>query len=105
MSDIPVSTNLGIGAAVAALKNGLRVRRAGWNGQGMWLSLTPGKLVQAQNFWSRNNREYAEQNGGEAAVHPYVTIKNAQGAIVPWAASQGDLLADDWEILPSLEYT
>jgi hypothetical protein len=90
-----------IGAAVAALKAGRRVRRAGWNGKGMWLSLTPGNRVNHKNFWSPRNAEFASiQDDGCAEVLPYVTMKTANDKIVPWLCSQTDLLADDWEILP-----
>lgn len=90
-----------IGAAVAALKAGHRVRRAGWNGKGMWLSLTPGNFVEADKFWSPANREFAKQRvDNHAEVLPYVTMKTADDKIVPWLCSQTDLLADDWEVLP-----
>lgn len=89
-----------IGSAVAALLDGRRVCRTGWNGKGMWLSLTPGNPVSADKFWSANNRLFAEENGGQAFVRPYVTMKTADGEIVPWVCSQSDLLATDWEVLP-----
>lgn len=89
-----------IGAALAALKYGLRVARKGWNGKDMWLSLTPGSLVAASNFWSPANRVYAQaQPNNQAEVLPYVTMKTADGKIVPWLCSQTDLLADDWFVL------
>jgi hypothetical protein len=83
------------------LKLGQRVRRAGWNGKGMWLSLTPGNLtVHANQFWSPHNRTFAyTQPHDVAEVLPYVTMKTADDKIVPWLASQTDLLAEDWEIL------
>lgn len=90
---------MNIGMAVDALKAGLRVTRRGWNGKGMWLSLTPGNNVPAHKFWSPHNRAFAEANGGSAEVRPYVTMKTVDGAIVPWVCSQSDLLADDWEVV------
>jgi hypothetical protein len=90
-----------IGAAVSALKAGHRVRRAGWNGKGMWLSLTPGNRVKSENFWSKSNKQFAwTQPDGCAEVLPYVTMKTADDKIVPWLCSQTDLLATDWEVLP-----
>jgi hypothetical protein len=89
-----------IGAAVAALKSGHRVARAGWNGKGMWLSLTPGNRIHAAQFWSAQNRSFAyTQPKDHAEVLPYVTMKTADDKIVPWLCSQTDLLADDWEIV------
>lgn len=91
-----------IGWAVARLKNGEKVRRRGWNGKGMWLSLSGAAgpvQVRADDFWSGNNAEYAREQGGSAIVLPCITMKTATGEILMgWLASQSDLLATDWEI-------
>lgn len=91
-----------IGWAVGQLKAGQRVRRAGWNGKGMWLSLSgpmEPREIAFENFWSANNAEYARQNGGSAKVLPCVTMKTATGEILMgWLCSQTDLLATDWEL-------
>ncbi len=58
------------GLAIEALKKGLRVARAGWNGKGMWLSLS------------------------------CITMKTATGEILMgWLASQTDMLAEDWTLV------
>ncbi len=93
------------GMALEALKQGKRVARKGWNGKGMWLSLS-GKLeghsVTAGAFWSPHNRAYAEtQPFRMAKVLPCITMKTATGEVLMgWLASPTDMLADDWEILP-----
>jgi hypothetical protein len=89
------------GQAIAALKNGKRVSRAGWNGKGMWLSYSPGSpALPAANFWSPCNKVFAEQNGGTAEVLPCITMKTADNKILTgWLASQTDMLSDDWGIL------
>lgn len=67
-----------IGWVVSGLKRGLRFRRAGWNGKNMWIMLhTPDR--------------------GERMTEPYVYMRTAQGGLIPWLASQADLLAEDWE--------
>jgi Protein of unknown function (DUF2829) len=71
--------NAGIGWAVKQLQNGDRVRRAGWNGKGMYLEL-----------------QVPDANSKMGC--PYVYIKGTDELFVPWNASQGDLLAIDWEI-------
>lgn len=86
-------------AALRALKAGSRVAREGWNGKGMWLTLSPGGEIPADQFWAANNKAFAVQNGGSAVVLPYITMKTASNEIVPWLASQTDLLAEDWTIL------
>lgn len=93
------------GDALQALKAGLCVARAGWNGRGMWLSLSGplrGREIAAENFWSTNNSEFARANGGSATVLPCITMKTATGEILMgWLASQTDMLADDWMVVPA----
>jgi hypothetical protein len=94
------------GLALEALKRGLKVSRAGWNGKGMWLSLSgplEGRVIGADQFWSKNNQEWARQFGG-AMVLPCITMKtvNASGReaiLMGWLASQTDMLANDWAIV------
>ena len=69
-----------IGWAVKQMHNGAKVRRAGWNGKGMWLAL------QVPDEHSK-------------MVLPYVYMKTAPGPLVPWLCSQTDLLAIDWEVV------
>ncbi|AYO86317.1 DUF2829 domain-containing protein [Methylobacterium brachiatum] len=94
---------MSFGDAIRALKNGERVCRAGWNGKSMWLALTPGHLnLPAASFWNPHNRAFAEQNGGAATVLPAITMKTATGEILMgWLASQTDMLAEDWMVLPA----
>jgi hypothetical protein len=95
-----IAWGTGIGSAISALKSGRRVRRAGWNNKGMWLSMTPGMKVNHTNFWSTNNAIFARNQPGQCAeVLPYITMKTADDKIVPWVCSQTDLLADDWEVI------
>jgi hypothetical protein len=68
------------GGALHHLKFNRRLRRAGWNGKGMWLELqTPD--------------EHSKM------TLPYIYMSTAQGDLVPWLASQTDILADDWEVV------
>lgn len=90
------------GPALDSLRAGYRVCRYGWNGKNMWLSLTPGRMVQAEHFWSNSNKLFARtQLNAEVEVLPYITMKTADNKIVPWPASQTDILADDWVELPN----
>jgi hypothetical protein len=98
---------LTFGDAIEALKAGRKVARSGWNGKGMWLSLSVGvglaqaRSIPAESFWSENNRKYAEDNGGFATVLPCITMKTATGEILMgWLASQSDMLSNDWEVVP-----
>jgi hypothetical protein len=88
------------GSAIAALKEGRRVAREGWNGKGMFLF-----LVAGSNFVV--NREPLLSIMGEGATvtyRPHIDMKDAEGKVVPWLASQTDMLAEDWvEVLPKVE--
>lgn len=80
------------GGALAALKTGHRVAREGWNGRDMFLFLVPGSHFKV-------NRPpllgiYPEGTGVD--YRPHIDMKTAQGDVVPWVASQSDLLGEDW---------
>lgn len=99
------SSAMSFGDALAALKAGHRVAREGWNGKGMWLALSGvigGRRVDADKFWSPHNEAFARENGGSATVLPCITMKTASGEILMgWLASQTDMLADDWMVVPA----
>lgn len=102
------SSGLDFGAALQALKAGGRVARAGWNGKGMWLTLSGalgGRRIPAASFWNKHNAEYAAQTiDGSANVLPCITMKTAGGEILMgWLASQTDMLAEDWYVLGEAE--
>ena len=90
------------GDALVVLKKGARVARAGWNGKGMWITLSCAgtRDVPAAGFWSPHNRQHAEEQGGHAKVLPSITMKTATGEILMgWLASQTDMLAEDWQVV------
>jgi len=97
VSELP--SKLDFSDALRQLKAGQRIARAGWNGKGMWLTLSPGGEVAASDFWAANNKAFAIRNGGSAVVLPYITMKTADNFIVPWLASQTDVLAEDWIVI------
>jgi hypothetical protein len=78
-----MEAGMDFGDALRALKAGQYVTRAGWNGKNMWLGL------QRPDAHSKMSL-------------PYIYMCTAQGDLVPWLASQSDMLADDWQLL---EYT
>jgi len=86
---------MNFGEALTAIKAGKRVARAGWNGKGMFLFLVPGSTFTV-------NREPLLSIMGEGTqvqYHAHIDMKTAQGYVVPWLASQADLLSEDWEIV------
>ncbi len=75
------------GHAIHCLKNGGKARRKGWNGEGIFIHLQ-------------------EPDANSKMSHPYIYIDttglvtdnaDAPKCMVPWLASQTDMLADDWE--------
>ena len=67
------------GAAIKELRDGKRVVRSGWNGKGMFIEL------QRPDAHSK-------------MTLPYIYMRTVQGDLVPWLASQTDILAIDWSI-------
>ena len=68
-----------IGWAVDQLRDGDRIRRAGWNGKNMYLELQ-------------------EPDSHSKMTLPYVYMFTADQKLVPWLCSQTDLLATDWDL-------
>jgi hypothetical protein len=91
---------LQFGLAVEALKKGLKVRRAGWNGKGMWLALINGKDVQIHNHEFGPKNEF-DHNWKERVPDfaPWIGMKTADNKFVPWLASQTDILSEDWQVV------
>lgn len=83
------------GHAIVALKAGHRVARAGWNGKGMFLFLVNGSTFKV----NRPPLLGIYEEGTEINYHAHIDMKTAQGYVVPWLASQADMLADDWTII------
>jgi hypothetical protein len=75
------------GEALAALKQGARVARTGWNGKGMWL------VLQVPDEHSKMTLPYVY------IVYPEGHSAYPCGSRVPWLASQTDMLSEDWLIL------
>lgn len=91
------SGSLNFGDAIELLKAGKRVARKGWNGKGMWLILTPGRVID-----SVEPNSFYEKCGFEApiTITSHIDMKAADGSmVVGWLASQTDMLAEDWVIV------
>jgi hypothetical protein len=80
--------------ALRELKDGKRVCRAGWNGKDMFIFLVPGSTF----IVNRPPLLGIYPEGTQVNYHAHIDMKTAQGYVVPWLASQADLLADDWQL-------
>jgi Protein of unknown function (DUF2829) len=94
----------GIGWAVKQMWHGSKVRRAGWNGNGMFIVLMPELHLapfNQQDVAKRVNDRTAKWIGEDQPLNcrPYIAMYNVQKEWQPgWVCSQADLLAIDWEI-------
>ncbi|HSC15414.1 MAG TPA: DUF2829 domain-containing protein, partial [Gammaproteobacteria bacterium] len=71
--------------ALGKLREGERVARAGWNGKGMWIGLVRG------GEWTFTNGRWDNY-----PCRDFIAMKTVDEQVVPWLASQTDILADDW---------
>jgi hypothetical protein len=92
-----------IGWAVKEMWDGQKVRRAGWNGKGMFIVLMPELQLAPFNQANENRRvndRTAKWIGEDVPLNcrPYIAMYNAAKEWQPgWVCSQADLLAVDWE--------
>lgn len=85
---------MSFGNAIEALKAGQKVTRAGWNGKGMWLF-----LIQGSNDIAKLHGYGFGEYRGEPTFRDAIFMKTVDNQLVPWTASQTDVLAEDWEIV------
>lgn len=80
---------MGFGEALYHLDRGRRVRRAGWNGNGIFIEMQkPDKHSKmTQRYIFIDTRDLKTDNPA------------APKGRVPWVASQTDMLATDWEVV------
>lgn len=80
---------LNFGLALEALKQGQRLARAGWNGKDMWIG-----YVHPHSY-----DIFSIAFPSAMDLLPFIAMKTADDKVVPWLASQTDLLAEDWMVL------
>lgn len=84
------------GLAIAAAKfEAAKIARTGWNGKGMFLVY----VNEAQ--WEMDTEADIKPPEGAPGYRmlPFLAMKTADNGLVPWLASQTDVLADDWVIV------
>ena len=80
---------MNFGNALEELKNGNKVARSGWNGKGIFIKLQ----VPAGSSLMTSPYIYIDTTGLQT------DNENAPKSLVPWLASQTDMLSEDWNIV------
>ncbi len=86
---------MNFGQALEVLKQGHKVARQGWNGKNMFLFLVPGSTFKV----NRAPLLGIYPEGTEVNYCPHIDMKTADNKVVPWLASQTDVLAEDWVLV------
>lgn len=87
-------TGLTFGMAIERLKKGRSVARTGWNGKGVFLF-----LIQGSNDIAKLHGYGFGEMLGEPTFRDAIFMKTVDNQLVPWTASQTDVLAEDWKIV------
>lgn len=83
--------------ALEMLKDGFKMARSGWNGKGMFIYYVPANKYPASgNLFNTLKGLFLDDM---VPYGPYLAMKTAQNNVVPWLASQSDILAEDWEVV------
>jgi len=81
--------------AIYRVRQGFKLARKGWNGKGMFIFLVEGSTFKV----NRPPLLGIYPEGTEIKYHAHIDMRTADGQIVPWLASQSDLLSEDWDIV------
>ena len=85
---------LTFGQAIEVAKQGKKIARKGWNGQGMFAYIVPANNYPAQTG-------VAKEYWGDTLIpyRAYWALKTAQEDVATWSPSGSDSLAEDWLIV------
>lgn len=93
---------MNFGQAIEAVKNGCKIARNGWNGKGMFVVYQKG--YPEGIAVNKNTAEaYDVPEGTIMKFRPYLQMYCADHSCQMWLASQSDILAEDWYIVPKKE--
>jgi hypothetical protein len=93
---------MNFGEAIEALKAKRKVQREGWNGKGMYIFLVePVQLPNGDDFCCLDLPPQVQETW-EMRQRPTIVMKDATDhLVIGWLASQTDMLADDWQLVPA----
>lgn len=84
------------GVAIEAIKAGYRACRENWNGKNMFIYYVPASTFTV----NRAPLAGIFPEGKAISYRDHIDMYTAQGDCVAWVASQSDVTANDWIILP-----
>lgn len=91
---VVLEDNFDFGTALHLLQAGQKVARSGWNGKGMYLFIVKGDSVK-----QAIHDCYGDPNKDGLGVNDAIYMYTASKELVPWLASQTDVLANDWVLV------
>jgi len=77
------------------IKRGYKAKRKGWNSDEQFLFLVKGSVFKV----NRAPLMGIYPEGTEIEYQSRIDMRTSQGNVVPWTASQTDILAEDWVIV------
>ncbi len=84
--------NLNFSQALNHVKKGGKAQRANWNGKAMFIFLVGGSTFKV----NRKPLLGIYKEGTVIEYRSHIDMVTADGSVVPWLASQSDLLENDW---------
>lgn len=91
---------LGFGLALEVLKRGGKVARHGWHGRSMFIYIVR-EVIDESEGWEHAYRPFPKHSRVHCLPYIMIMLKTASDdiTVVPWAASQSDILGTDWYIV------
>ena len=98
-------SNFTFGTAVLYLKAGMAVRRAGWNGKGLFVVKQVPAHISADIIPNMQSLPQSAKDIIMARAEPHITYTNQMLIVHPdgradsWVPSSSDVFAEDWELV------
>ena len=96
---------MNFGEAIEALKFGLAIRRAGWNGKGMFVVKQIPACITADIIPNMQSLPQSAKDILMKRENPHIDctnqmlIVNTDGRADSWVPSSSDVFAEDWEVV------
>lgn len=102
--DVTAKVPMNFGNAIEALKSGLAIRRAGWNGKGMFVvkqipaHITSDIIPNMQSLPQSAKDILMKRDNPHIDYTNQMLIVNPNGRADSWVPSSSDVFAEDWEV-------